>query len=331
MNVLAAQGNILEQDADLVIVNLFEGVTTPGGASGAVDRALNGQISDLIAAGDFEGKLSETLYLYSNGALSARRVLLVGLGKQDEFTSDRARQVAGRAARTARDLGAKRMASIVHGAGIGGLVPADAARSAAEGTTLGLYRYLRYSSDDSNKELHSVTFVEADSEKFAAVSTGVSAGIAIGDAQNFVRDLSTTPGSDLPPAALAEAASAMAQEFGLKCTILGPEEIAAEKMNVILGVARGSAQPCRFIVLDYTPDEATDQTLVLVGKGITFDTGGLNLKPGDSMRHMESDMAGGAGVMGAMRLVGHFKPSVRVIGLVPASGKHARRQCIQAR
>ena len=319
MDITAVQGNILEHDADLVVVNLFEGVTTPGGATGAVDRALSGQITDLIAAGDFEGKLNETLYLYSNGALSARRILIVGLGKQDEFTLDRARQVAGKAARTARDLGAKRVASIVHGAGIGGLDPVDAARAAAEGTVLGLYRYQRYVSDENGKELDSVTFVEADAEKFASVSQGVSEGLAIGDAQNFVRDLATTPGSDLPPAALAEAASSMAQEFGLQCTILGPEEIAAENMNVILGVSRGSDQPCRFIVLDYTPDEATDQTIVLAGKGITFDTGGLNLKPGDSMRHMECDMAGGASVIGAMRLVGHFKPSVRVIGLVPAS------------
>ena len=319
MNVATAQGNILEHEADLVVVNLFDGVTTPGGATGAVDRALNGQISDLIAAGDFEGKLNETLYLYSNGGLSARRVLIVGLGKQEEFTLERARQVAAKAARTARDLGAKRAASIVHGAGIGELSPADAARAAAEGTVLGLYRYQRYKSEEDKKELDSVTFVEADNEKFSAVSQGVSDGIAIGGAQNFVRDLATTPGSDLPPAALADAASAMAQEYDLQCTILGPEEIAAENMNVILGVSRGSDQPCRFIVLDYTPDEATDQTIVLVGKGITFDTGGLNLKPGDSMRHMESDMAGGAGVIGAMRLVGHFKPGVRVIGLVPAS------------
>ena len=319
MNVLAAQGNILEQDVDLVVANLFEGVTAPDGATGAVDRALDGQISAVIAAGDFEGKLHETLYLYTHGAIPARRVLLIGLGKQDEFTLERARQVAAKAARTARDLGAKRMASIVHGGGIGGLDPTDAARAAAEGTVLGLYRYLRYSSDDSGKELDSVAFVEADAAKFAAVATGVSEGSVIGESQNLVRDLSTTPGSDLPPAALAEAASAMAQEFGLHCTILGPEEIAAENMNVILGVSRGSAQPCRFIVLDYTPAETSDQTIVLVGKGITFDTGGLNLKPGDSMRHMESDMAGGAGVIGAMRLVGHFKPGVRVIGLVPAS------------
>ncbi|MDE2817679.1 MAG: leucyl aminopeptidase [Chloroflexota bacterium] len=319
MNVATAQGNILEHDADIVIVNLFDGVTTPSGATGAVDRALDGQISNLIAAGDFEGKLNETLYLYANGGLSARRVLLVGLGKQEEFTLDRARQAAGKAARTARDLGAKRAASIVHGAGIGGLSPVDAACAAAEGTVLGLYRYERYKSDKDKKVLDSVTFVEADDEKFSAVSQGVSDGIAIGGAQNFVRDLATTPGSDLPPAALAEAASSMAQEFGLQCTILGPEEIAAENMNVILGVSRGSAQPCRFIVLDYTPDEATDQTIALVGKGITFDTGGLNLKPGDSMRHMECDMAGGASVIGAMRLVGHFRPNVRVIGLVPAS------------
>lgn len=319
MEVSAVQANILEFDTDIAIVNLFEGVTTPGGATGAVDRALNGQISGLIAAGDFQGKLNETLYLYSNGALTARRVLIVGLGKQDEFTLDRARQVAAKAARTARDLGAKRVASIVHGAGIGDLSPVDAARAAAEGTVLGLYRYLRYSSDETKKELEAVNFVEADDEKFSTVSQGVSDGIAIGGAQNFVRDLATTPGSDLPPAALAEAASAMAQEFGLGCTILGPEEIAAENMNVILGVSRGSDQPCRFIVLEYTPEEATDQTIALVGKGITFDTGGLNLKPGDSMRHMECDMAGGASVIGAMRLVGHFRPSVRVIGLVPAS------------
>ena len=319
MDVLAAQGNILEQDADLVVVNLFEGVTAPGGATGVVDRALNGQISEVIGAGDFEGKLHETLYLYTGGAMPARRVLLIGLGKQDDFTLERARQVGGKAARAARDMGAKRVASIVHGAGIGGLEPVDAARAAAEGAVLGLYRYLRYSSEEDGKELDSLTYVEADAAKFGAVASGVSEGVAIGEAQNFVRDLATTPGSDLPPAALADAASAMAQEFGLGCTILGPEEIAAENMNVILGVDRGSDQPCRFIVLEYTPEEATEQTLALVGKGITFDTGGLNLKPGDSMRHMESDMAGGAGVIGAMRLVGHFKPPVRVVGLVPAS------------
>lgn len=319
MDVSAIQGNILEIDTDIVVVNLFEEVKSPGGGTGAVDRALNGQISEAIAAGDFEGKLNETLYLYSQGALPARRILIIGLGKQEEFTLDRARQVAGKAARTGRDLGAKRIASIVHGAGIAGLDPVDAARAAAEGTVLGLYTYMRYKSEDDSKELDTVTFVEADPGKFDAIAQGVDEGVAIGEAQNFVRDLATTPGSDLPPAALAEAASAMAQEFGLQCTILGPEEIAAENMNVILGVSRGSDQPCRFIVLEYTPSEATDQTIVLAGKGITFDTGGLNLKPGDSMRHMESDMAGGAGVMGAMRLVGHFKPSVRVIGLVPAS------------
>ena len=319
MNVSAAQGNLLEHDADLVVVNLFEGVTAPGGATGAADRALSGQISDAIAAGDFEGKLHEILYLYTGGALAARRALLIGLGKQEEFTLDRARQVAGKAARTARDMGAKRVASIVHGAGVGGLEPLAAARAAAEGATLGLYRYTRYSSDEDAKELDAVTFLEADAAKFDAVAAGVDEGVAIGEAQNFVRDLATTPGSDLPPAALADSAAAMAQEFGLRCTILGPEEIAAENMNVILGVSRGSDQPCRFIVLEYTPAAETDQTIVLAGKGITFDTGGLNLKPGDSMRHMESDMAGGAGVLGAMRLVGHFKPPVRVVGLVPAS------------
>ncbi len=319
MQVSATQGNILEYDADLVIVNLFEEVTTPGGATGAVDAALDGHISAAIGAGDFAGKLNETLYLYTNGALPARRVLLVGLGKQEEFTVERVRQVAGKAARTARDLGAKRVASIVHGGGIGGLAPSAAACAAAEGTVLGLYRYQRYLSSPDEKEIETVTFVEADAAKAETVAGGVSDGVALAGAQNFVRDLATTPGSDLPPAALADAASAMAQEFGLKCTILGPDEIAAENMNVILGVSRGSDQPCRFIVLEYTPEEATDQTIVLAGKGITFDTGGLNLKPGDSMRHMESDMAGGAGVLGALRLVGHFKPGVRVIGLVPAS------------
>lgn len=319
MEVSAIQGNILEVETDLVVVNLFEGVTSPGGGTGAVDGTLDGQIANAIAAGDFEGKLNDTLYLYTQGALAARRVLIIGLGKQEDFTLDRARQVAARAARTGRDLGAKSIASIVHGAGIGGLDPIDAARAAAEGTVLGLYKFQRYKSEDDSKELESATFVEADPGKFDSIAQGVNEGVAIGEAQNFVRNLATTPGSDLPPAALAEAASTMAQEYGLQCTILGPEEIAAEDMNVILGVSRGSDQPCRFIVLEYTPDAPTDQTIVLAGKGITFDTGGLNLKPGDSMRHMESDMAGGAGVMGAMRLVGHFKPDVRVIGLVPAS------------
>ncbi|MCA1553343.1 MAG: hypothetical protein LC737_03100, partial [Chloroflexi bacterium] len=158
MQLNVKQGRIQDETADTLVVNLFEGVKSPGGATGAMDAALDGMIGDVLTSGDFKGNLNSTLVLYPRGAIGAKRVLVVGLGKADTFGLDQARQAAASAAKKARELGAKSLTSIVHGAGIGGLAVQDAAQAVAEGALLGLYRFDEFKRKDENASaLDSVT------------------------------------------------------------------------------------------------------------------------------------------------------------------------------
>jgi leucyl aminopeptidase len=345
MKLELVAGRIDETAADAIVVNLFEGVTSPGGATGAVDQRLGGMISQVIAAGDFKGKLNEVLVLYpprpgptdlpAGGggpyaqslpeALPAQRVLVVGLGKQADFKLDHVRQVAATAAKRARDLGAQHVATIVHGAGIGGLAAGDAAQAVAEGSLLGLYRFREFQSTDdeageADRDVERLTVVEFDESKLATLREGLSQGETIANAVCWARDLVNRPGNDLPPRSLAEAAITMAGEAGLGCTVLNHDAIEAEGMGALLGVARGSREPPAFIVVEHEPQGTAEQApLVLVGKGVTFDTGGTSIKPSAGMEEMKMDMAGGAAVLGAMSAIGRLGVPLRVIGLVPAT------------
>ena len=332
VEIALVAGRIDETAADAIVVNLFEGVTTPGGATGAVDQRLGGMIAQVIAAGDFRGKLNEVLVLYpasaEDGALAASRVLVVGLGKQDEFTLDRVRQVAAAAARRARDLGAKHVATILHGGGIGGVEPHRAAQALAEGSLLGLYRFLAFQSvdvddedgDERRREVERLTVVELDEPKVPAIQEGLTQGEVIANAVCWARDLVSRPGNDLTPRAFAAAAASMADNAGLRCTVLDRDQIEAAGMGVLLGVARGSAEPPAFIIVEHAPEGTADQApLVLIGKGVTFDSGGISIKPVEGMEEMKDDMAGGAAVLGAMQAIGRLGIPVRTIALVPAT------------
>ncbi|MAG36078.1 MAG: leucyl aminopeptidase [Dehalococcoidia bacterium] len=351
MELELVAGRIDQTAADAVVVNLFESVTSPGGATGAIDERMGGMISQVIEAGDFKGKLNEILVLYPQGTgtaslpargeqerqggdtfaqsltdgLPARRVLVVGLGKQEDFKLDHVRQVAATAVKRARDLGVQHMATIVHGAGMGGLEARDAAQAVAEGSLLGLYRYREFQSTDdedeqAERDVDRLTVVEFDESKLSTLREGLSRGENIATAVRWTRDLVNRPGNDLPPLALAEAATAMASEAGLRCTVLDRDAIEAEGMGALLGVARGSREPPAFIVVEHEPDGTAEQApLVLVGKGVTFDTGGTSIKPSSGMEEMKMDMAGGAAVLGAMSAIARLSLPPRVIGLVPAT------------
>ncbi len=317
------QGAIQEQDTELIVVNLFEDVTEPGGATRAVDQALGGRIRELLSWGDFRGKLNETTLLYPSAGFPARRLLIVGLGKQDEFGLDKVRQVSATAARKARSLGVTEYATIVHGAGAAGLDAAQAAQALAEGTCVSQYRFTQHRTEinalGDEKELEAVHVVVFSAELAGTIEQAVRAGEAIAAAVNWVRDLVNQPANYATPSILAEEALHVAEATGLSFQALGPAEMRQLGMGALLGVAQGSVQEPRLVILEHNPGGTQDPPIVLVGKGITFDSGGISLKSRENMEVMKGDMAGAAVVMGTMRAAATLGIPQRVVGLMPAT------------
>jgi leucyl aminopeptidase len=317
MQLSVVQGDIAQQKTDALVVNLFEGVTAPGGATGAVDRALNGAIRYLIAGGDFTGKAGTTALLYTNGSIPAARVLVVGLGKTEQFDLKAARKAAATAHKAlARLKGVKQYATIVHGAGIGGLEVPSAAQAVAEGVLLAGYKAPNYKREKPENGAEGCTIVEYDRSRLPAVQQGVDAGRVLAEAIAHARDYVSEPPNVLFPAELARRARAMAEQAGLTCTVLGEEEMRELGMGILLAVSQGSRREAQLIILAHTPPGTENQPpLVLVGKGVTFDTGGISIKPWDGMWMMKDDMGGAAAVIGALEAIARLKVQRRVIGV----------------
>jgi leucyl aminopeptidase len=314
-------GQIQHEEAELIVVNLFQGVKTPGGATGAVDKALGGLITDVIASGDFTGKLNELAVLYTQSAIPARRVIVVGLGEEEEFDLDKVRDAAGTVAKRVRQLGVKSYSTIVHGGGRAGLSVEMASQAIAEGTILALYKFLEHKSTDDEEqiEIEQLIFVEFDADKLPQVEAGARTGQVIAESACLVRDLVNHPPNVATPTMLAQTARQLAEEHGLRCQVLDEEQMAELGMGALLGVAQGSQEPARFIILEYNADREDLDTIVLVGKGLTFDSGGLSIKSGEGMEKMKTDMAGGAVVLATLRAAGILDLPLHLVGLVPAT------------
>ncbi|HEY3415549.1 MAG TPA: M17 family peptidase N-terminal domain-containing protein, partial [Armatimonadota bacterium] len=320
MDITVQQGDLTQTACDVLIVNLFEGVTQPGGATGAVDRALGGWISQLIGEQDFKGKLNAILELPTFGKIPAKRVLVVGLGKAEEFNTEKIRQVAATAIKQAKSRKARTVATLVHGAGIAGLPAEECAQAVAEGSLLGPYAFEKYKTpptDEPPVAIERVLVVEHDAGKLDAVLQGVTRGRIIAEATNFTRDMSNEPPDVMTPGHLAGIAESIAMEFGLRCEVWEEDRIAREHMNCLMMVGRGSAHPPRFIRIEYQPEGTPTKRVCLVGKGLCYDSGGLSLKPSDAMKHMKTDMAGAAAVLGVMRAIAQLRPNVAVTGMIP--------------
>ena len=323
MNIQLKQGNIADEATDLIVVNLFQGVTHPGGATGAVDRALGGAISDVIAAGDFIGKSGETLVLYTRGGtIPAGRVLVVGLGEAAKFDLRAARNAAAVAARKARDLGVKTVATIVHGAGIGGLDPAAAAGALVEGSLLSLYRFEGYRSKppkDWKPNPETLTVLGLDPAQLAAFQAGIARAEAVAAGVILARDLVNTPANHMTPSVVAGRAAALAAETGLKIEVLGRAECKALGMGIFMAVAEESEQDPKLIILEHNAGRDDLPIVALVGKGVTFDSGGISLKPGEEMWKMKGDMAGAAAVIAALGVAARLNLPLHVVGLAPCA------------
>jgi leucyl aminopeptidase len=321
MDIRVHHGDLTKVACDLLIVNLFAGVTQPGGGTGAVDRALDGWISELIAQDSFKGKVGGTLIIPTHGKIPAKRVLLIGLGEAKDFDLEQIRRVAATAIKQAKEFKAKTVATIVHGAGIAGLPAAPCAEAVAIGSLLAAYSFDTYKSkkpDEPTAGIDTLIIVEHDAAKLADVEAGVARGRTLGDAANMARDLANEPPDIMNPFFLAHQAAAMAAEHGLACEVWDEQRIAEERMNCLLLVGRGSHHPPKFIRIDYTPDGTPRKRICLVGKGLCYDSGGYSLKPSEFMRHMKTDMTGAAVVLAVLKALSVLRPDVAVTGLIPA-------------
>ena len=325
MNITVRQGEIQKTETEALVVNLFQGAR-PGGATAAVDAELGGLIGRVVDSGDFTGEKNRTLLLYPDaGGLPARRVLLVGLGRQNEFDLETARQASGTAARRLQELGVEKAATVLHGAGAGGLETEEAAQAVAEASILACYRFDEHKSRKEGKVLRQLTVVEFDGARLAAVRRGLRMGRSIAEGTCLARDLVNHPGNTATPAFLASRARALARRHeGLRCRVLDEAAMRREGMGAILGVSAGSAEPAKLIVLEHglSPRRRgarRKKPLVFVGKGVTFDSGGISIKPGSGMGDMKMDMSGAAAVIGAMQVVAEAGLARPVVGIVPAT------------
>jgi leucyl aminopeptidase len=313
--------SVTDVETPLLVVNLFEGVTEPGGATGAVDAALGGQIKRLIAEGEIRGEPATLTLIHNGGSngLKAQRVAVVGLGKQSEFDLEAARIAAATAARKAEDLRLSTFATIAHGAGIGGLDADNAARVTLEASQLALYTYDRFK--EATKKPHTVqevVLVERDAERARRFEEVANLARTTYEAMAHTRDLSVGPGNFVTPTYLAEQAREVAQRWGLEIIVWGKDELREKGMGGLLAVNQGSTQPPAFVAMRYTAPNAT-KTLAVVGKGITFDSGGISIKPADHMEYMRHDMTGAATVIGFVELAAATQLPVNVLGVFAAT------------
>jgi leucyl aminopeptidase len=247
------------------------------------------------------------------------RILVMGLGKREEFTLDRVRVVAAEAARALRKIGARRIGTIVHGAGAGGFNAGQSAQALAEGTLLGLYRFTQYkTNNDTAKAIERVTVIERDPKRLRAINEAVRRGRILAEAANAARDLVNEPGNTLTPTELARRARAMARAARVRCEVLGPRQLRRLGTGGLLGVARGSQEPPRLVVLTYRGRRGGPH-LGLVGKGVTFDSGGISIKPAENMEAMKGDMAGAAAAIAAICAIARLELPIRVTAVVPAT------------
>lgn len=319
MNVAGKSGGYQEVDAQALAIAVFKDEKADAGFLKELDDATGGMIKSVIDSEELKGKEGETVYLHlpADAKLKARRLLLIGAGEQTDHSNSHVSMVAGTAVRLLRSKSVKSIAFVPRAEGD----PETITAAAVEGAFMALFDLDKYRTVDKEDKVidRFIVVFEADQQ---AIDRGVKRGQIVGESVNFTRDLANEPGGHLTPTDMADRAREVANEFGLSIDVLDEARMEQEGMGSLLSVSRGSDEPAKLIILRYSPAKASEtegELLALVGKGITFDSGGISLKPGESMELMKYDMTGGATVLGAMRAIAQLKPSLSVLGVVPCA------------
>jgi leucyl aminopeptidase len=282
------------------------------------DEEIAAAVKAVLAGGEFKAAANETLLIHAPAGLKAKRLLVVGLGKKAKATVNAARMAAGTAVRFCKPRGLKDLVLVMPEAGF--LPPGPCCRAVAEGAVTGDFDADTYRSERKDLSVESFTLVAPGNADHDALQAAFDEGVIVADSQNFTRTLVNEPGNKLTPTILGARAAEMAAEVGLQWDVYSTDKLHELKMGAFAAVAQGSEEPPALIVLRYEPEGLTPNSdapvLGLVGKGITFDTGGISIKPSDNMEKMKYDMAGSAAMLGAMRAIALLKPKVRVLCVV---------------
>ncbi|WP_298432917.1 leucyl aminopeptidase [Geobacter sp.] len=316
MNISVAAEEHTTHPCPALVVGCVEDDFPTEGLLAPLDRLLGGGIAALRASGEFTGRLNRVKVLHTFGRLPAERLILVGVGKRGELTAERLRQAAGSAVKAAGAAGVTRLSSLLHRAG-----DVDAAIGASvEGVILGGYSFSNYKTlPPDERPVEGVTVLLPAGAATAGAEREAGEAATLCEAVCFARDLVSHPGNVATPSFLAEKAVELSGRLGITCRILDREEMERLSMEGILSVAKGSHQPPRFIILEYLAGVAGKRPTVLVGKGVTFDSGGISLKPREGMERMKDDMAGAAAVLGTFMAAAGLGLPVNLVGLIPAA------------
>ncbi|HTK10890.1 MAG TPA: leucyl aminopeptidase [Ktedonobacteraceae bacterium] len=320
MQIQALSQSVREVKSDALIIGVVRGAGDKGllltASAKEVDTQLAGSISESYTTGEFKGNLGELLTLHSLGRLVSRRVIIVGLGSEERVNGQSIRRASAIAARYAQNTGAQQIVLALQGNG--GVEVALAVQAEVEGALLGLYSFRSYQSNGKNGNRVSQIQVLSEGSSTDEFEDAIHKGQALAEATNTARDLINEPPNVLTPTELANRAKAMAERSGLECEVFDKSKITELGMGGLLAVSKGSAEPPQFIILRYRgAGDQGEKGVALVGKGITFDTGGISLKPAAGMDEMKGDMGGAAAVIGAMQAIAALKPNINVTGLVP--------------
>ncbi|MEJ7624809.1 MAG: leucyl aminopeptidase [Pyrinomonadaceae bacterium] len=312
-------GNFSEAGVEALAVAVFKGENASVGVLKDLDKMVGGLISAVIKNEEFKGEVGNTALVRfaAHGRVKATRLMLIGVGDAADYKAHSIANVAGGAARYLRKRNIKSFALLPRS----NESPVDVAQNAVQGVITSQFDLDKYKTEDKNEKLISAFTICVDDARTAELKAGIARGQVIGDSMNFTRDLANEPPNKLHPTEMARQAEMMAKEVGLKFEVLDEAKMIKMGMGSLMSVSLGSAQDAKMIVLRYTPVKSTGtkgELLALVGKGITFDTGGISIKPSEGMEAMKYDMSGGATVLGTMRAIALLKPSIPVLGVVAA-------------
>ncbi|HEY3038857.1 MAG TPA: leucyl aminopeptidase [Pyrinomonadaceae bacterium] len=319
MQIESTNGSYRDLNVQALAIAVFKDEKADDGFLKDLDSITGGLIKSVVDSEELKGKEAETVYLHlvGNSEIKAQRLLLVGVGERGDYTPAQVSQMAGTAVRALRGKNAKSIAIVPRLEGN----PEEIASVVVEGSVMALFDPDKYRTTDKEERQIEKLIVVLDGADETGIKRGIERGRIIGESVNFTRDLANEPGAYMTPTNMSERARDVANEFGLSVDVLDEARMEQEGMGSLLSVSHGSDEPGKLIILKYAPPNAAENEdlLAFVGKGITFDSGGISLKPGENMELMKYDMTGGATVIGAMRAIAQLKPSISVLGVVPCA------------
>jgi leucyl aminopeptidase len=319
-NIRISGESPLNHPTEALVLFRFEEASDLSSTETALDAKMGGQIQKSLDGGDFKGKAHEILMLYAGEDLAAKRIFLVGLGKLEKFSLETIRTAAATAARKIQEMGFKDFSVLLSSIGAGHLELDASTREYVVGTELSLYKFTELKSKKENETALETVWLLADAAgDLDTLKQAVETGKHMAAGVYLTRDLVNWPSNFATPGFLAEQAQVLASDLSLNVSVYDEDKLKELGMGAFLSVAQGSDEPAKFIILEHNAGNETLDTIVLIGKGVTFDSGGVSLKPADGMERMKSDMAGAAAVLGAIKSAALMKVPLHVVVLVPCT------------